>query len=50
MDYAGLAPGFTGLYQFNIVVPPKPGHGAVKLTFTVGSVAGTQTLYLAVSN
>jgi hypothetical protein len=27
-----------------------PAHGAVPLTFTVGGVAGTQTLYLAVSN
>jgi uncharacterized protein (TIGR03437 family) len=25
---AGLAPGFTGLYQFNIVVPANPGNGA----------------------
>jgi uncharacterized protein (TIGR03437 family) len=48
--YAGLAPGFTGLYQFNIVVPANAGNGAVPLTFTVGGVAGTQTLYLAVSN
>ena len=48
--YYGLAPGYTGLYQFNVVVPAKPGSGAVKLTFTVGGVAGTQTLYLAVGN
>jgi uncharacterized protein (TIGR03437 family) len=45
-----LAPGFTGLYQFNVVVPASPGNGAVPLTFTVGGVAGTQTLYLAVGN
>ena len=50
IPYAGLAPGFTGLYQFNIVVPPNVGSGAVALTFTVGGVAGTQTLYLAVSD
>jgi uncharacterized protein (TIGR03437 family) len=48
--YAGSAPGFTGLYQFNVIVPANPGSGAVPLTFTVGGVAGTQTLYLAVSN
>jgi len=50
VPYTGLAPGFTGLYQFNIVVPANAGNGAVPLTFTVGGVAGTQTLYLAVSN
>jgi uncharacterized protein (TIGR03437 family) len=38
------------LYQFNVVVPASVGSGAVPLTFTVGGVAGTQTLYLAVSN
>jgi len=48
MPYSGLAPNFTGLYQFNIVVPPGTGAGAVPLTFTVNGVAGTQTLYLAV--
>ena len=50
MPYSGLAGSFTGLYQFNVVVPANPGNGAVPLTFTVGGVAGTQTLYLAVSN
>jgi uncharacterized protein (TIGR03437 family) len=49
VPYAGLAPNFTGLYQFNVVVPPNPGSGAVPLTFKVDGVAGTQTLYLAVS-
>jgi uncharacterized protein (TIGR03437 family) len=50
MPYLGLAPGFTGLYQFNVVVPANTGSGAVPLTFTVDGVAGTQTLYLAVGN
>jgi uncharacterized protein (TIGR03437 family) len=50
VPYAGLAPDYTGLYQFNIVVPDNSGNGAVPLTFTVGGVTGTQTLYLAVSN
>jgi uncharacterized protein (TIGR03437 family) len=50
VPYAGLAPNFTGLYQFNVVAPANPGNGAVPLTFTVGGVAGTQTLYLSVSN
>ena len=50
VPYAGLAPSYTGLYQFNIVVPPEVGSGAVALTFMVDGVAGTQALYLAVEN
>jgi uncharacterized protein (TIGR03437 family) len=48
--YSGLAPDYTGLYQFNIVVPNVTGATAVPLTFTLGGVAGTQTLYVAVGN
>jgi chitinase len=48
--YSGLAPGYTGLYQFNLKVPANPGSGDVPLTFTVGGTAGTQTLHLAVGN
>jgi uncharacterized protein (TIGR03437 family) len=50
VPYSGLAPNYTGLYQFNVVVPANAGNGAVPLTFSVGGVAGAQTLYLAVSN
>ena len=50
MPYFGLAPNYTGLYQFNIVVPDGTGSGAVPLTFSVGSADGTQTLYLAVGS
>ncbi len=50
VPYAGLAPNFTGLYQFNVVVPANAGSGAVPLTFTVNGLAGTQTLFIALSN
>jgi uncharacterized protein (TIGR03437 family) len=50
VPYSGLAPDFTGLYQINVVVPANTGSGNVPLAFTVGGVAGTQTLSLAVSN
>jgi uncharacterized protein (TIGR03437 family) len=50
VPYSGLAPNYTGLYQFNVVVPANTGSGAVPLTFSVGDTAGTQTLYLAVGN
>jgi uncharacterized protein (TIGR03437 family) len=46
--YAGLAPGFVGLYQFNVVVPPVPDNNLAPFTFNLAGVAGTQTLYTAV--
>ena len=49
LPYSGLAPGYTGLYQFNVTVPAA-ATGAAPLTFTLGGNAGTQTLYLAVGN
>jgi uncharacterized protein (TIGR03437 family) len=50
IDYAGLALGFMGLYQFNVVVPNVPPSDAVPVTFTLGGVAGLQTLFTAVEN
>ena len=46
--YAGLAPGYTGLYQFNVVVPDVPASDLVPLTFTLNGNPGTQALYIAV--
>jgi uncharacterized protein (TIGR03437 family) len=48
LPYDGLAPGFTGLYQFDVVIPPIPDSDAVPLTFNLGGTAGTQILYIAV--
>jgi uncharacterized protein (TIGR03437 family) len=48
--YAGLAPNYTGLYQFNLVVPSNASSGAMPLTFVVNGVDGTQTLYIAVQD
>lgn len=45
----GLAPNYTGLYQFNIMVP-SVAAGTLPIAFTLGGAAGTQTLYLAVGN
>ncbi|SPE36840.1 conserved exported hypothetical protein [Candidatus Sulfopaludibacter sp. SbA3] len=47
--YYGLAPGYTGLYQFDVTVP-SVAPGAAALTFSLNGIAGTQTLYLAVGN
>jgi uncharacterized protein (TIGR03437 family) len=48
--YYGLAPGYVGLYQFNIVVPQIANNDFVPLTFTLAGTAGSQTLYTAVHN
>jgi uncharacterized protein (TIGR03437 family) len=48
VQYAGLAPNYVGLYQFNVVVPEIAANNAAPVTFQVGGTAGTQTLYLAV--
>jgi uncharacterized protein (TIGR03437 family) len=47
---AGLVSGAIGLYQFNVTVPSVTSSDAVPLTFTLGGVAGTQTLYIATGN
>jgi uncharacterized protein (TIGR03437 family) len=49
IQYAGLAPQATGLYQFNVTVPNVTA-GTVPLTFMLNGVPGTQSLYLAVQN
>ena len=50
LSYAGLAPSFVGLYQFNIVVPNVSNSDLVPITFTLDGVIGAQTLYTAVHN
>jgi uncharacterized protein (TIGR03437 family) len=50
LQYQGLAPGFVGLYQFNVVVPAIPAGDAVPLTIVQGGVNLSQTLYTAVGN
>jgi uncharacterized protein (TIGR03437 family) len=47
--YSGLAPNYTGLYQFNVTVPDvTPGNPA--LAFTLNGVSGTQILFICVGN
>lgn len=43
VDYIGLAPGFIGLYQANIVVP-KVAAGDQKLIITIGGTASAAAL------
>ncbi len=44
--YGGLAPGFVGLYQFNIQ-PPAVGGGDAPMTVRVGGLTTTQQLSIA---
>jgi uncharacterized protein (TIGR03437 family) len=48
--YQGLAPGYVGLYQLNVIVPNVPASDLVPVTFTLGAAAGSQTLYIPVQN
>jgi uncharacterized protein (TIGR03437 family) len=53
VPYDGLAPGYVGSYQFNVTVgsgagQQLPDNNLVPLTFNLGCVPGTQTLYPAV--
>jgi uncharacterized protein (TIGR03437 family) len=47
-QYAGLAPNFVGLYQFNVVVPNVSDNDALPFSFTLGGTPGGQSLYTAV--
>ncbi|HLY17192.1 MAG TPA: IPT/TIG domain-containing protein [Bryobacteraceae bacterium] len=50
LSYDGLAPGDTGLYQFDLVVPDIPDNPAVPLTFSLAGTIPSQTLYIAVQH
>jgi uncharacterized protein (TIGR03437 family) len=50
LPYYGLAPGFVGLYQFNVTVPQIANNDFVPLTFSLAGTPGTQTLYTAIHN
>jgi uncharacterized protein (TIGR03437 family) len=50
LSYAGLAPGYVGLYQFNVVVPDVAVSDMVPVTFNLGGAPSTQSLYTAIGN
>jgi uncharacterized protein (TIGR03437 family) len=47
--YAGLGPGYVGLYQFDLTVP-KLADGDYTMSFQIGSVKAAQTLLFTVKN
>jgi uncharacterized protein (TIGR03437 family) len=48
--YYGLAPGFVGLYQFNVTIPQIANNDFAPVTFSLSNTPGSQTLYTAVHN
>jgi uncharacterized protein (TIGR03437 family) len=50
LSYDGLAPGLTGLYQFDVVVPNVNTSNAMPFSFNLGGTPGGQTLYIAVQD
>jgi uncharacterized protein (TIGR03437 family) len=50
VQFAGLVQTYTGLYQFNIVVPNVPANDATPFTFSINGTAGTQSLLMPIGN
>jgi uncharacterized protein (TIGR03437 family) len=50
VNYDGLAPGYVGLYQINVVVPSVGASDASPISIIQGGVSSNQTLYTAISN
>ena len=48
VDFAGMAPGFVGLWQVNVVVPKEMSVGAVHLVLTVNESFESMAAYLFV--
>jgi uncharacterized protein (TIGR03437 family) len=49
IEYAGLTPGFIGLYQFNLLIPTLP-DGDHQVVVTLNGEPLPQTLYITVQN
>jgi uncharacterized protein (TIGR03437 family) len=50
VSYAGLSPGFAGLYQINFTVPSGLAAGNQALLLTVNGIASPTQAYITVSN
>ena len=48
VSYAGFAPGYVGLYQFNVMVPKDAPAGDLPVTINLGEETLPQTLFLTV--
>ncbi len=50
VTYAGLAPGYVGLYQFNVVVPTVAANDKTPIAFTLNGASVPQTLVIPIGN
>jgi uncharacterized protein (TIGR03437 family) len=50
ITYAGLAPGYVGLYQFNVVVPNVAASNTVPVVFTLNGATLPQTTVIAIGS
>jgi uncharacterized protein (TIGR03437 family) len=50
VTYQGLAPGYVGLYQINVVVPSVGSNDASPISISQGGVTSKQTLFTAIKN
>ena len=41
--FSGLAPGFPGLYQVNVIVPNSAAVGSQKLTIAIGGKTSNES-------
>ena len=48
VNYAGFAPGYVGLYQFNVVVPNVAASDTVPVAFKLGDLNVPQNLVIAI--
>jgi uncharacterized protein (TIGR03437 family) len=48
VTYAGLAPGYVGLYEFNVTVPSVAASDSTPIVVKVGTVTVPQTLVIAI--
>ena len=50
VTFSGLTGGYLGLYRFNVLVPNVAASDTVPFTFSLGGIAGAQTLLIAIQN
>ena len=50
VTYAGLAPGYVGLYQFNVTVPTIAASDTVPIAITLNGASLPQNLVISISN
>ena len=50
VTYAGLAPGYVGLYQFNVTVPTVAASDTVPIAITLNGASVPQNLVIPISN